>query len=267
MASSSISAEDSLLPPHRKYQNVVRQLKETSYMKQTDGFIANGFTTLDSIYTTDEVENILQQINQAYTDKETFRKSNDLFAIRQFLKEVPGVLDTVFNDNLKTLLKELLGDRYFIVKSIYFDKPETSNWYVSYHQDLTISVDKKLELTGFEFWTTKQNQFAVQPPLDILQSVVTVRIHLDETNENNGALKVVPKSHLKGIYRPETIDWTIESEVSCNVSKGGIMLMKPLLLHSSGRTTNNKQRRVIHIEFSNQELPTQLNWAERINLN
>ncbi|MEQ1798331.1 MAG: phytanoyl-CoA dioxygenase family protein [Lacibacter sp.] len=236
-------------------------------MKQTDGFIANGFTSLDNIYTTEEVENILQQISQANTDKETFRKSSDLFAIRQFLKEVPGVLDTVFNDNLKAILKELLGDRYFVVKSIYFDKPQTSNWYVSYHQDLTVSVDRKLELAGFEFWTTKQNQFAVQPPLDILQNIVTVRIHLDETNEDNGALKIIPKSHLKGIYRPETIDWTIESEVSCNVSKGGIMLMKPLLLHSSGRTTNNKQRRVIHIEFSNQELPTQLNWAERINLN
>jgi len=236
-------------------------------MKQTRGFFANGFTTLDSIYTTDEVENILQQISHANTNRETFRKSNDLFAIRQFLKEVPEVLDTIFNTNLETLLKELFGDRYFVVKSIYFDKPETSNWYVSYHQDLTISVDKKLELEGFAFWTRKQNQFAVQPPLDILKNLVTVRIHLDETNGGNGALKVVPKSHLKGIYRPETIDWTTESEVSCNVSKGGIMLMKPLLLHSSSRTTNSRRRRVIHIEFSNKELPTQLNWAERINLN
>ncbi len=115
--------------------------------------------------------------------------------------------------------------------------------------------------------TIKQNQFAVQPPLEILQNIVTVRIHLDDTDENNGALKVVPKSHAKGIYRPETIDWTVEKEVSCNVPKGGIMLMKPLLLHSSGRTTNNRQRRVIHIEFSNQELPADLNWAEWLNLN
>ena len=236
-------------------------------MKQTDVFIANGFTTVDSIYTTDEIENILREINQTNTDKETFRKSRDLIAIRQFLREVPGVVGKIFNGKLTALLKGLLGDRYFVVKSIYFDKPQTSNWYVSYHQDLTISVDKKMDLEGFEFWTTKQNQFAVQPPLDILQSVVTVRIHLDETNESNGALKVVPKSHLKGIYRPETIDWTNESEVSCNVPKGGIMLMKPLLLHSSGRTTNGRQRRVIHIELSNQELPTELNWAERINLN
>jgi len=236
-------------------------------MKQTNEFIADGFTTIDDIYTTDEVEKILLQISHATTDKETFRKSNGLFAIRQFFKEVPATVDTVFNDRLKPVLTQVLGDKYFVVKSIYFDKPQTSNWYVSYHQDLTISVDKKLELNGFEFWTTKHNQFAVQPPLDILKSVVTVRIHLDETDENNGALKVVPKSHLKGIYRPETIDWTVEQEVNCSVPKGGIMLMKPLLLHSSGRTTNNRQRRVIHIEFSNQELPAALNWAERINFN
>lgn len=236
-------------------------------MKQTQDFLLNGFTIVDNIYTKEEVGKILRQINQANWDKETFRKSTDLFAIRQFLKEVPVTVETIFNDNLKNILSQLLGDKYFVVKSIYFDKPQTSNWYVSYHQDLTISVDKKLSLSGFDFWTVKQNQFAVQPPLDILQNVVTVRIHLDDTDENNGALKVIPKSHVKGIYRPETIDWTTENEVSCNVSEGGIMLMKPLLLHSSGRTTNNKQRRVIHIEFSNQELPTELNWAERINSN
>jgi ectoine hydroxylase-related dioxygenase (phytanoyl-CoA dioxygenase family) len=236
-------------------------------MKQINGFLVNGFATFDSIYTTEEVEIILEQIKKANSNKETFRKSADLFAIRQFLKEVPASVDTIHNGNLKFILTQLLGDKYFVVKSIYFDKPKTSNWYVSYHQDLTISVDKKLVLNDFKFWTTKQNQFAVQPPLDILQKIVTVRIHLDDTDEDNGALKVIPKSHSKGIYRPETIDWTVESEISCGVSKGGIMLMRPLLLHSSCRTINDRQRRVIHIEFSNQELPAELNWAERLSLN
>ncbi|MBS1598179.1 MAG: phytanoyl-CoA dioxygenase family protein [Bacteroidetes bacterium] len=235
-------------------------------MKQRDEFYINGFATIDNIYTTEEVEKILQLINQTNSDKESFRKSADLFAIRQFLKEVPTTIDTIFNDSLKDVLTQFLGDKYFVVKSIYFDKPQTSNWYVSYHQDLTISVDKTLQVSGFEFWTTKQNQFAVQPPLDILENIVTIRIHLDNTDENNGALRVIPKSHSKGIYRPETIDWTVEKEISCNVSKGGVMLMKPLLLHSSSRTTNGRQRRVIHIELSNKELPTELSWSERINL-
>lgn len=241
--------------------------KMTSYSQHSQSLSSQGFTTIPAIYLSAEVTQILDLIQQADTSKDTFRKSSDLFAIRQFLKEVPGVFELLMNENLKAILNEIMGHDYFVVKSIYFDKPETSNWYVAYHQDLTISVDKKITLAGYGPWTVKQNQFAVQPPLDILKNIYTLRIHLDDTDENNGALKVIPGSHLKDIYRPETIDHTIENEVICNVEKGGVMIMKPLLLHSSSRTTNNKKRRVIHIELSNMELPVELNWAERIDLN
>ncbi|GEM50738.1 phytanoyl-CoA dioxygenase [Empedobacter brevis NBRC 14943 = ATCC 43319] len=222
-----------------------------------------GFTTINNIYSDEEVEKIIETINQVETSKDTFRKSADLFAIRQFLKEIPETQKLIFNPKLNEIIEKLFGQNYFVVKSIYFDKPETSNWYVSYHQDLTISVDQKIELENFSPWTTKQNQFAVQPPIEILENIFTIRIHLDETDENNGALRVVEKSHLKKIYRPETIDWETEKEVTCNVEKGGIMIMKPLILHSSSKTTNNKKRRVIHIEFSDIDLPNELNWAEK----
>ena len=224
-----------------------------------------GFTTIDFVYTNEEIDTILRSIEQADTSKETFRKSNDLFAIRQFLKELPETKELIFNEKLKEVINSIFGSKYFVVKSIYFDKPEASNWYVAYHQDLTISVDKKIILENFGPWTTKQNQFAVQPPIEILENIFTIRIHLDETTSENGALKVIEKSHSRGIYRPETIDWNHEKETLCNVKKGGIMIMKPLLLHSSGRTTNNKKRRVIHIEFSDTELPEELNWSERFN--
>lgn len=224
----------------------------------------NGFSIIENVYSDAESNRILDHITHAGSDKDTFRKSADLFAIRQFFHEVPGTIPIVFNPLLKEILEKTFGNRFFVVKCIYFDKPASSNWFVSYHQDLTISVDKKRETNGFQCWTVKQNQFAVQPPLAILQNIVTVRIHLDPTNENNGALRVVPQSHKKGIYRPKQIDWNTETEVNCSVAKGGIMLMKPLLLHSSGRTTNNARRRVIHMEFSSIELPNELNWSERI---
>lgn len=227
----------------------------------------NGFTAVGNLYSQDEITQILTAISQVETTKDTFRKSVDLFAIRQFLKEVPAAKELVFTEKLKSLIWQFFGRDFFVVRSIYFDKPETSNWYVSYHQDLTISVDKKIDLENFGPWTVKQNQFAVQPPLDILENIITIRIHLDDTDQDNGALRVIQKSHSKKIYRPETIDWTIETETICNVEKGGLMIMKPLLLHSSSRTTNNKKRRVIHIEFSNKELPTELQWSERMNLN
>jgi len=114
-----------------------------------------------------------------------------LFAIRQFFKEVPEAIPLVFIQFFKTIIEQLFGKDFFVVKSIYFDKPEGSNWFVSYHQDLTISVDRRLDREGFGPWTVKQDQYAVQPPLNILQNNFTIRIHLDDTDENNGALRII----------------------------------------------------------------------------
>lgn len=221
-----------------------------------------GFIIISKIYSDKEIELLLQLINQADNAKPTFRKAAGLFAIRRFLKEIPESTTYIFTEKLNTLISQLFGEGYFPIKSIYFDKPGNSNWFVAYHQDLTISVNQRFDIPGFGPWTVKQNQFAVQPPLHILENNFTIRIHLDDTDENNGALHVIPGSHLKSIYRPENIDWSLETEEVCKVSKGSVMIMRPLLLHASGRTINHQNRRVIHIEFSNQQLPEPLNWSE-----
>lgn len=225
-----------------------------------------GFTIINSVYSREEINSIKEFINSQDTSCPIFRKSENLFAIRQFIKELPQIKSMVFNDKLKSIINAIEKNA-FIVKSIYFDKPEKSNWFVAYHQDLTISVDKKESIEGFGPWTSKHNQFAVQPPLDILENIFTIRIHLDDTDENNGALKVIDGSHLKKIFRPETINYANEKEIFCNVEAGGIMLMKPLLLHGSNRTSNQKRRRVIHIEFSNKVLPELIKWSEFTQIN
>ncbi len=94
--------------------------------------------------------------------------------------EVPEVQASIFNARLKAVITEYFGHDYFAVKSIYFDKSEKSNWFVAWHQDLTISVDKKIDLPGFGPWTVKQDQFAVQPTLDILESIFTIRATIGE---------------------------------------------------------------------------------------
>ncbi len=226
----------------------------------------DGFAIVENVYSNEEIDGLISCISKADTSQPTFRKTNDLFAVRQFLKAVPTSLNKIFNSRLQELIEQTFGDDFFVVKSIYFDKPGDSNWFVPYHQDLTISVDKRLKLDGYGPWTTKQNQFAVQPPLKILEDNFTIRIHLDEANGENGALRVVPTSHLKSTYRAEKIDWNEESEFQCHVKAGGVMFMKPLLLHASNRTTNGMKRRVIHIEFSRSELPGDLNWSERCNI-
>lgn len=229
-----------------------------------------GFTIIENVYNENEIAkliSVIESLTENNSGKSTFRKSEDLFAIRQFHKEVPESIKHIFNQNLTEIIKLNFGNDYFITKSIYFDKPEKSNWFVSYHQDLTISVDKKIEHENFENWTNKQNQFAVQPPLEILENIFTIRIHLDKTTKENGALKVLNESHKKGVFRTEKINIENEIESICEVEKGGIMIMKPLLFHASNKTTNNERRRVIHIEFSNKKLPDQLEWSEKAEIN
>jgi len=233
-------------------------------MKHLKELESEGFIIIENIYNNEEIENLISIIESATENKikeSTFRQSQDLFAIRQFHKEIPKSLKYIFNEKLKNIIKNNFGEDFFITKSIYFDKPEKSNWFVSYHQDLTISVDKKMELKNFKNWTNKQNQFAVQPPIEILEKNFTIRIHLDKTTNENGALKIINKSHINRVCRIEDLD--LKTETICEVDKGGIMIMKPLLFHASNKTINNERRRVIHIEFSNQQLPNGLEWSEK----
>jgi ectoine hydroxylase-related dioxygenase (phytanoyl-CoA dioxygenase family) len=176
---------------------------------------------------------------------------------------LPEASPLVLTKKLKELIADVFGQGYFVVKSIYFDKPAKSNWFVAYHQDLTVSVNQKAEVAGYTHWTLQQDQFAVQPPVEILEQNFTIRIHLDDTDYRNGALKVMPGSHLNGVCRLDDADRKNKSEVFCQVNRGGVMIMCPSLMHASDRTISDKQRRVIHIEFSKANLSKPLKWSER----
>ncbi|ADF52510.1 MAG: phytanoyl-CoA dioxygenase [Zunongwangia sp.] len=232
------------------------------YTKEKIELEENGYSVLSNLYSEKEISKMLSCIENAEQDESSFMKTKDLFAIRQLIKNVPLLPDLLFNEKMTKLISELYQSQCFLTKAIYFDKPSKSNWFVAYHQDLSISVDKKADLEQYVNWTFKKGQFGVQPPIAILQDTITIRIHLDRTDRNNGALKVIPKSHLNGVVRTESKDWNIDNEFLCDVERGGAMLMKPLTLHASNRTTNGKQRRVIHLEFNKHNLKEPLDWLE-----
>lgn len=225
-----------------------------------------GYSILENLYSDSEIDKLITCINNVENTGSSFLKTKDLLAIRQLLINVPDLADLLFNAELKSLLSCFFEDHYFLSKAIYFDKPSASNWFVPYHQDLSISVAEKTDVKDFKNWTFKKGQYGVQPPLHVLQNTVTVRIHLDDTDENNGALKVIPSSHSNGVVRNDTANYITDNEQVCKVKKGGVMLMKPLTLHASGRSTNTKKRRVIHLEFNNQNLPGSLEWLERLDI-
>ncbi len=230
-------------------------------------FAERGYAVLPGIYSPREVSNLGETIAQARDrasgDQQNFVASKDLVAIREVLQSISGLKSQVLTQDLKSILQAIFPGPFFLSKAIYFDKPANSNWFVAYHQDLTLSLREKIETPGFSNWTHKRGQIGVQPPVAYLEQTTTVRIHLDDTDESNGALRVIPDSHQAGILRKEELPEDHQEDV-CNVPAGGVMLMKPLLFHASRRSKGTRNRRVIHLEFCDQNLPPHLEWKEKV---
>jgi hypothetical protein len=164
-----------------------------------------------------------------------------------------------------TAIKPLLPPDPVAIQCTLFNKSEGKNWLVSLHQDLSVPVFKRIESAACSRWSEKKGQWFVQPPIDILEQLVAVRVHLDSSTAENGPLRVVPGSHRFG--RLTTLDANaqrqMQGEVSLLVSRGGAVAMRPLLLHASSKATVPMPRRVLHFVFGPRELPYGLEWDQR----
>lgn len=164
------------------------------------------------------------------------------------------------------LARSLLGEKARPVKLTLFDKSPAANWKVPWHQDRTIAVRERRErpeIAGFGPWSIKDGVPHVQPPIEVLEAILAIRVHLDDTPESNGALRVVPGSHRHGRLDAERIRVLRAElgEIACPVPAGGSMAMFPLLLHASSAAREPGRRRVLHYEFTAFELPGGLAWA------
>ncbi len=222
-----------------------------------------GFAIIPSVYSYEEVQKILDYTNEAVRNWLGEKPANPVHAIRSVLTKSTSLRKSIFTDTLSEILSRIVSEPV-CVKSIYFNKPVGANWGVYWHQDRTINLNHRQEAEGFVNWTTKEEIHSVQPPVSILGSTLTVRIHLDDTNDQNGALRVLPSSHNAGYFKDSEIQGLLESLIpfTCNVPCGGIMLMKPLLVHSSQKSLQQTKRRVLHLEFVSAALYRALAWAE-----
>lgn len=126
-------------------------------------------------------------------------------------------------------------------------------------------VRERREVQGFGPWTVKAGIVHVQPPAEVLSRILAIRLHLDESAEENGPLRVIPGSHGQGRFSAEQVaERAKRSSITCTVPRGGALLMRPLLLHASSACLVPKPRRVIHLEFATDELPGGLDWHDRV---
>lgn len=223
-----------------------------------------GFAILRNSIPGQTIKAIISELAAAKETGATASRSGKAFAIRNLLNVVPATKMLANSKELTSLVESVLGAGARVVRAIYLDKHRDANWKVAWHQDLTIAVKELREVTGYGPWSMKAAIQHVQPPVAVLEDMLAVRVHLDDADESNGTLRVLPGSHLFGRLSSDEIQRlraTSES-VSCAMKRGDVMLMRPLLLHASSVATNPGHRRVLHFEYAVGELEGGLEWYE-----
>lgn len=183
--------------------------------------------------------------------------------IRNAEKKLPSVKRLVDSALLLDTAKNCVAGQPALVRAIVFDKTPDKNWLVAWHQDRTVAVSNKMEMAGWSAWTVKDGVHHAQPSVDVLENMVTFRLHLDDANERNGCLKVIPNSHRMGVLSQSEIERIVhERETHTCVAKAGdLLVMRPLLLHASSKAAAPLHRRILHVEYSGFVLPQGVAWA------
>ena len=184
------------------------------------------------------------------------------FAMRDVFAEEPELLKFASAPPLLDLARLLAGHSARPTKATYFDKRPEANWSLPLHQDLTITVQGRTDLPGYTHWSNKAGVPHVQPPVRVLEGIVALRIHLDDCPAENGALEVVPGSHIQGrISAADLRAMHLEGRaVICPAQAGGVLAMRPLLVHGSSKSRVPARRRVLHVEYATTELDAPLRW-------
>jgi len=137
-------------------------------------------------------------------------------------------------------------------RATLFEKSVRANWLVAWHQDTALPLRERHEVPDWGPWSVKDGVNYAHAPGTVLSHVVALRVHLDDSAKENGSLRVLPGTHSHGVLTDEQIRG-LAAEVppeECLVPCGGILVMRPLLVHSSSKARNKNPRRVLHIEYA-----------------
>jgi hypothetical protein len=148
------------------------------------------------------------------------------------------------------------------VRALLFNKSKDQNWSLGWHQDRTIAVADRIDTSGFSNWTIKSGIQHVEPPFDLLERMLTVRVHLDDVGPANAPLLIVPGSHRLGRIPEAQLAATAArlGSHACLAFRGDIWIYATPIVHASDASAENASRRVLQVDYSNAELPAGLEW-------
>ena len=204
----------------------------------------NGFVVLPGLFSQKYLDRLLQEINESAP-----RRSRA--GMRHALGLAP-VAELSRQPQMIELARGVLGQDAFPFRATLFDKSTAANWLVVWHQDTALPLCARLELPGWGPWSVKEGLHYAHAPAATLSKVLALRVHFDDSTTANGPLRVLAGTHALGVLSDDSVHEVATRivPVDCVVPKGGIVAMRPLLIHASSKSHAEMPRRVLHIEYA-----------------
>ncbi|MEK6761547.1 MAG: phytanoyl-CoA dioxygenase family protein [Nitrospirota bacterium] len=206
----------------------------------------NGFSVVHSVFSSSECTGILNHLSNWKVGRSR--------AGTRHLMTCPAVLSLANDKRLIALASTALSEPATPYRATLFEKSPKSNWLVVWHQDTALPLSKKLDGSEWGPWSNKLGVTYAHSPSWALEKVITLRVHLDPCGPENGPLRVIPRSHQNGVLTDDEIGAITKRQASleCVVPAGGVLLMKPLIIHASSKSKSKTPRRILHIEYAPQ---------------
>ena len=172
---------------------------------------------------------------------------------RHLMRE-PAVARIANDERLLRIARRELESDPVPFRATLFAKTGKANWLVVWHQDTALPLEAKVDSPDWGPWSTKEGILYAHAPAWALCRVVALRVHLDDSSWDNGPLRVIPGSHTDGVLSDEAV-FALARRCGgggrdCVVARGGVLAMRPLLIHCSSRSTSTAPRRVLHLEYA-----------------
>jgi ectoine hydroxylase-related dioxygenase (phytanoyl-CoA dioxygenase family) len=204
----------------------------------------DGFAVIANVFDAAELDSITRDLESAPLQRSR--------AGARHLLSVPTIATLARDPRLTALAAGVLGCDPVAFGATLFDKSPDANWLVVWHQDTALPLVERRDIAGWGPWSTKGGITYAHAPASALSQVVALRVHIDASAENNGPLRVLPGTHCTGVLTDREIRSAAERirPVTCTIDRGGVLVMRPLLVHASSKATVAAPRRVLHFEYA-----------------
>ncbi len=165
---------------------------------------------------------------------------------------VSAVQRLAADPRLLAIARPFVGPAPIPFRATLFDKSPSANWLVAWHQDTALPLRERFDDSDWGPWSMKAGVIHAHAPAWALEKVVALRVSLDDSTATNGPLRVLPDSHRDGVFTDEQISQLARTTTSidCVAPSGGVVAMRPLIVHASSKSTDDRPRRVLHIEYA-----------------